>query len=807
MHKNNNKQPASFSVGWKVSANDVNVASVRYRAILPVLALKDKNISSTLFSDVNSVDVCDFDILVIVKGLTVADLRIAHDAHKRNIPIVLDLCDNIFVESYGKRPNKKRRYSIPKIFAAIANISEAIVVPTETLATIVKDKVRNDIRVHVIPDGIEDDSLREEIINTMAHMGAKKNSIIERAEKKVKITHDVFRKFRKKCPDKLFTCLFLLIRKESKKVNIQSIFKSCYRFLTKKLEKLKFIIYRTRNRLNQTANTKGFKKVLWFGNHGAPYAKFGILDLLKLRKVLEKIAEEIPLELIVVSNNVDKYTKYIKPFKLNTKYVEWSPRTINEHIRNSDIVVIPNSLDPFSISKSANRTALALSLGTPVVATSTPSLMPLKGCIILDNFKEGIMSYLNDPLLVQRHMRRAQKRIHELYSQDVIGTAWSDVLKGTKNNYRLKDKKSKPELIFILQLPQDVELARPIWLEAIRQGVRCALWTSVSAISRWPQLFDEICDSGLSWDVFPDNLNESWPAFFVPTVKSIISITETNQPPHSFSHQLTKLANLEGIVTGTVQHGLENIGLTYSDDVHNIKKIEIASRYIFIWGDLCTLHPDIPIATREKCIPVGCPKPEMVPAAKVTESLPQGIPIVGIFENLHWHRYSENYRDFFIQSINEIITKYPDIYFVLKPHNAGMWLTGRYKGERPEAENLFIINPMDTQWRKVTAAQLFGCLTGVITTPSTVALDSARAGIPTAVVENDLVLTSFDPLPLINTFEDMQDFINQIFDKQAILRLRENAYTFVKNSVIYNDAPRRILNEMLNTRVLDSKYA
>ena len=41
-------------------------------------------------------------------------------------------------------------------------------------------------------------------------------------------------------------------------------------------------------------------RILWFGHHGAPYASFGMLDLINIRVELEAIALEFPVELVVV---------------------------------------------------------------------------------------------------------------------------------------------------------------------------------------------------------------------------------------------------------------------------------------------------------------------------------------------------------------------------------------------------------------------------------------------------------------------------------------------------------------------------
>ena len=65
----------------------------------------------------------------------------------------------------------------------------------------------------------------------------------------------------------------------------------------------------TVNVRNQTGNN--CKTIIWFGNHGAAYGNFGMLNLLDIVEPLIKVSKEINFRLLVVSNNYKKYCKYI----------------------------------------------------------------------------------------------------------------------------------------------------------------------------------------------------------------------------------------------------------------------------------------------------------------------------------------------------------------------------------------------------------------------------------------------------------------------------------------------------------------
>ncbi|MCA3150857.1 MAG: hypothetical protein ING77_06740, partial [Rhodocyclaceae bacterium] len=127
-----------MNIGWKVSTLTLNVASVRYRALLPILALESEQVHNRLFSSGLESNLDGLDALVIVKSFTPDDLFLAQSAASKGIRVVFDLCDNIFVEAYGRLAGK---VSPTQLFDVIAATADAIVVTTEPLATIVRHRV------------------------------------------------------------------------------------------------------------------------------------------------------------------------------------------------------------------------------------------------------------------------------------------------------------------------------------------------------------------------------------------------------------------------------------------------------------------------------------------------------------------------------------------------------------------------------------------------------------------------------------------------------------------------------------------
>jgi len=195
-------------------------------------------------------------------------------------------------------------------------------------------------------------------------------------------------------------------------------------------------------------------------------------------------------------------------------------------------------------------------------------------------------------------------------------------------------------------------------------------------------------------------------------------------------------------------------------------------------------------------VPVGCSKPPPHAEQDVADLLPRGRTIVGIFENLHWHRYDAAYREAFVAGARALAEAFPQVLFVLKPHHAGLWLTSQYEGQPPAAANLLVADPQSPAWERHTAGALLGHLSAVITTPSTVALDAARAGLPVAVAAHGLDLDNYRPLERLAEPADWQAFVRGALAPGQRPALQERSARFVERVLVPGDAARRIVEDL-----------
>jgi glycosyltransferase involved in cell wall biosynthesis len=785
-----------FVIGWKVSSLTADMASVRYRAMLPLLALEAKSgCVCRIFSDPRDARLAELDVLVVVKSFSADDLALTQRAVSLGVPVILDLCDNIFVPGYGLM-QAKLRTSPAQTFLAMSRLAKCIVVTTEPLAQVTRSQVGQQVPVHVIPDGLETPGLLTQMHRRLTEaLTRPRESWRQQHRQRLSRLLGLIRKVR---TTPVVPLTKLVARRAAREMHWRPWAKRAYRQFDRLRKSLR---QRGRDSSSQPPPEEverkidpAAKRILWFGNHGAPHARFGMLDLLEIREALEAIATELNVELVIISNNREKFDQHIKPLKIPSSYVPWSPAAVREHLALASVVVVPGTRDAFSICKSANRTATALLAGVPVVATTTPALEVLRDCVVLDDFVGGLRLYLTDRGRATSDVQKGMEIVHREFGQTKIATRWIRVIDDAMS-LRGKDLPDG-ELVVALNILQDFDIALPVVRQAMSAGVSVVVYLNIALAKSRPKLLDDLHERGIKVSLLPEEMLDDHEFQFPPSAKALLTAAESNLGPHRFTRLLTEAANSRNIFTATLQHGFENIGLTYTDEFQPIESIDFAARKIYIWGQLETLHPKINSATKEKCFPVGCPKPAKVPRAELDGLLNSHSAVVGVFENLHWRRFSEEYRHFFIDNVQRVASLFPEVLFLIKPHHAGRWLTARFEGAAPGANNIIVADPLSPMWGEHTAPSLMGYLKAVITTPSTVAMDAARQDLPVAVIAHQMDLWRYMPLTMIRVDRDWEKFVGQSLDNREQQPLIEESKKFVSKNLLGEGAAERITQDI-----------
>jgi hypothetical protein len=437
---------------WKTQTLNVNVASLRYRALLPLRYLQRLGLRSVIYSGADPVALSpEATAIIFVKSFLAEDVATCEQAYQLGVPIILDLCDNIFIEEYAT----DSRYVPAQNFRVMAARAATIVTTGEALKAAVERYLASfglEVPVVVIPDG------NETLADIQAAFDSTRQQRLSRGMwqllKKLQWPAKALRRSYGR-PKRLMSPVKQLLkrshRKASQLLNLEKPMETvtgavadtgCETTDCETVDESLAVsqpVSSNQHKKKQVQPTPliakawppaapGVKTVLWFGNHGAKYGNFGMLNILSVAPALAAIAQTQPLRLMVVSNSREKYDEHIAPLPFATDYLPWHPRKIYDYIGASDVVIVPNSQSVYSICKSANRAVLALSQGVPVVASSTPALAPFAGCVWLDDWEIGLRAYLGQSAVGRSHIARAQAVIAECYSGEAIAQSWLTLL-------------------------------------------------------------------------------------------------------------------------------------------------------------------------------------------------------------------------------------------------------------------------------------------------------------------------------------------------------------------------------------------
>ncbi|NEQ54241.1 MAG: hypothetical protein F6K11_29620, partial [Leptolyngbya sp. SIO3F4] len=138
---------------WKVSNPSVSIASFRYRCMLPLRYLQQHDVKSVIYGGNEPVFISKkAEAIIFVKAFKERDLTLAEKAWQLKVPVILDLCDNIFIKDYGADLSN----DCPELFfKEMAAFASAIVTTGAPLKEIIEREIVHSVPVFVIPDSNE----------------------------------------------------------------------------------------------------------------------------------------------------------------------------------------------------------------------------------------------------------------------------------------------------------------------------------------------------------------------------------------------------------------------------------------------------------------------------------------------------------------------------------------------------------------------------------------------------------------------------------------------------------------------------
>jgi hypothetical protein len=306
---------------------------------------------------------------------------------------------------------------------------------------------------------------------------------------------------------------------------------------------------------------------------------------------------------------------------------------------------------------------------------------------------------------------------------------------------------AKRVLVFI-DLTQDIDVLLPVIL-ALRAGDAL---TATVRVSRWleresPRTGALLRACGIPFAYVRRHEVVEGRAPSLRGIAAVIAASESSCAAHAAGHALALRAQAAGLRTYVVQHGLENVGLIGVE----AGAASFASGTVFCWFPDAATPETMPSETRAKLAHVGRPEP---PGGWAGPPTAQAFDL-GVFENLHWDRYSDADRTAFRAGLAATAQALPGARILLRPHPAGAWADG-LGHELARFGNITAAPAAQTRRDLMGALEILKGIKRVITTPSTIALDAALIGRPTALAVDGGGL--YSPLAVLTSPEDWVRF-------------------------------------------------
>ena len=372
-----------------------------------------------------------------------------------------------------------------------------------------------------------------------------------------------------------------------------------------------------------------------------------------------------------------------------------------------------------------------------------------------------------------------------------VGRQWRDLIENLLAAASGQDERHT--VMVLLDLVQDLDIALPL-IDRLRglPGVEARILVSTWLLRRSPRVGRELALRDIAYETCSRDgiLNGSQPD--LAGVGALVSPAESSLSAHERVHALFLRARRLNIPTFSMQHGVENVGLKQAD-FEDDRLESVASDHLLIWTrrELTTRCRVPDLGPRR--VAVGRLRHAGRAETELASAFDRYDSVVAVFENLHWNRYSGEWRRHFLNDLVGFAASHPNVAVLLKPHHGGLWSIRNTHRLSDWPGNLIIADPTDPYWEPYTATALIGLADLVITTPSTVALDAVELRKPVAVAAYGLDLPAYSPLPLLEGLEDWQTF----FDTARTGDHARRRALFADRTVDDGDAPTKAADYIL----------
>ena len=354
------------------------------------------------------------------------------------------------------------------------------------------------------------------------------------------------------------------------------------------------------------------------------------------------------------------------------------------------------------------------------------------------------------------------------------------------------------ELVLLISRPQDIDLLIDVYKRSrTRDDISVSFWATERAVNRFHATREQLNLYQINV-CFTLKHARLWRTIGkLRKIDALLTTVESTLAAHKVPYLLTRVANAAGVQTYTMQHGFENVGLTYSDGIYG-PHIRFAAQTVLTWGPVENIPPAVSEETRRKCVAVGCPKIHLVtPSEPIINSGDR--PIIALFEGLHANRFDDRYVTRFFKDLQHMVQRFSDLRFVLKPHPGALVRSPLHVQSLASLHGVEVLDPAHPESVRWSTPRLLAEALAAITTPSTIALDASLTKTPVAVVRYGQSIPYYEnykPLPFLDDTEDWQDFLNNILRDPTFMEPIRKA--FLDRVMLPGDAANRILDVVVD---------
>ncbi len=348
-------------------------------------------------------------------------------------------------------------------------------------------------------------------------------------------------------------------------------------------------------------------------------------------------------------------------------------------------------------------------------------------------------------------------------------------------------------LVLLISRPQDIDLFIDIYQQSLKKTeIEVLFWATKRALGHFPATRKLLDEKGIHtvFTVSHGNLVAAIPRLL--KIDALLNTVESTVASHKVPSSITRIANACRVHTYTMQHGFENVGLTYQD-LEQGADVHFAARNVLTWGPVKQLPGIVAPDTRRKCLAVGCPKAHLVHLEKPREMFVEK-PIIAVFEGLHANRFDRRYLELFFADLQQMADTFPNLRFILKPHPGIIQRRKAHAEFLQAVKNIEVLDPANADINQWSTPTLLAQALAVVTTPSTIALDAALAATPVAVTryrQKVPYYAYYEPLPIIDGADDWQNFLESALTERA--HLQKLSHCFRERVCLPGNAAERIL--------------